>query len=177
MEYREVILVDDDDRAIGVMEKMEAHQKGLLHRAFSVFIINKAGELLLQQRALSKYHSPGLWTNTCCSHPAPGELTTLAASRRLKEEMGIVCPLAEIGTFTYQTEFDNGLIEYEFDHVFVGQCDAIVNPDKSEVEAYKWISIADLDEDVNLHKEQYTYWFHLAYPIAKSWLGYQKNFI
>src|SRR5215475_1033999 len=119
----EVILVDEDDFQVGTMEKMEAHRKALLHRAFSVFIFNTKGEMLLQQRALNKYHSAGLWTNACCSHPAPGESTLDAAEKRLLEEMGFITPLQEIFEFTYKTEFDNGLTEYEFDHVVVGTWD------------------------------------------------------
>src|SRR4249919_2599143 len=114
---QEVILVNEQNEAIGTMEKMEAHRKALLHRAFSVFIFNSKGEMLLQQRALNKYHSGGLWTNACCSHPRPGELIEDAATRRLKEELGFETPLKKIFQFTYQASFDNGLTEHEFDHV------------------------------------------------------------
>ena len=116
----EVILVNEQDEQTGTIEKMEAHRKALLHRAFSVFIFNGKGEMLLQQRAMGKYHSPGLWTNACCSHPRPGEEVETAAFRRLKEEMGIETSLKKIFDFIYRTEFDNGLTEYEFDHVYIG---------------------------------------------------------
>lgn len=116
----QVILVNELDQETGLMEKMEAHEKGLLHRAFSVFIMNDQGDMLLQQRALDKYHSGGLWTNACCSHPLPGEAVEAAAHRRLSEEMGFDCPLRELFQFTYRTEFDNGLIEHEYDHVWTG---------------------------------------------------------
>jgi isopentenyl-diphosphate delta-isomerase len=118
MELQQVILVNDRDEPIGLMEKLEAHQKGLLHRAFSIFIFNSSGELLLQRRSLHKYHSGGLWTNTCCSHPSPAEDILAAAQRRLNEEMGFTAPLEKIFDFIYKAEFDNGLVEYEFDHVF-----------------------------------------------------------
>jgi isopentenyl-diphosphate delta-isomerase len=136
----DVILVDSNDAPIGTMEKLEAHQKGALHRAFSVFAFNGRGELLLQRRAPHKYHSAGLWTNTCCSHPAPGEDTEAAAHRRLQEEMGFDCPITHIGSLTYRTEFANGLIEHEFDHIFIGRFDGqpVLNPE--EADASRWIS-------------------------------------
>ena len=121
MELTQVILVDVNDRQIGIMEKMKAHQQGSLHRAFSVFIFNKKGEMLLQQRALNKYHSGGLWTNACCSHPLPGEETIAAAKRRLQEELGFEIPVEKVFDFVYKADFDNGLTEHEFDHVYVGE--------------------------------------------------------
>jgi len=135
----EVILVDESDKPLGVMEKMEAHRKALLHRAFSVFILNSKGEMLLQQRSVTKYHSGGLWTNACCSHPRPGEDTGQAAGRRLAEELGFTTQLEEVFDFTYKSEFENGLTEYEYDHVFVGYYDEDIHPDPAEVCAYKFM--------------------------------------
>ena len=158
----EVILVDQDDIAIGAMEKLEAHEKGLLHRAFSVFIFNDAGELLLQQRALSKYHSAGLWTNTCCSHPRPGEDTLLAAKRRLKEEMGIECGLEYKMHFIYKTHFENGLTEHEFDHVFFGTHNKEPNINEEEVENYCWTKPAEIKKQLIDEPEKFTSWFKIA---------------
>jgi isopentenyl-diphosphate Delta-isomerase len=163
-----VILVDEQDRQVGTMRKMLAHEKGLLHRAFSVFIFNENGEMLLQQRALGKYHSPGLWTNACCSHPSPEETTIQAANRRLKEELGFSCELREIGSFTYKTPFDNGLTEHEFDHVLYGQFNGQVVANSEEVADYKWITLQRLDELIKANKDEFTFWFHLAYPILKD---------
>ncbi|MBC7914163.1 MAG: isopentenyl-diphosphate Delta-isomerase [Pyrinomonadaceae bacterium] len=171
----EVILVDEEDQQIGVMEKIEAHEKGLLHRAFSVFIMNKNGQMLLQQRALSKYHSPGLWTNACCSHPSPGEYTLTAANRRLKEEMGFSCPLTKIGMFTYKTEFDNGLTEHEFDHLLLGLYDGEVQPDKTEVEDYKWLNMDEIDDALIKGNAHFSSWFKLAFPMVKGWLGLKSE--
>jgi isopentenyl-diphosphate delta-isomerase len=171
MQHSFVILVDREDQQVGVMEKMLAHQKGLLHRAFSVFVINDKKEMLLQRRALSKYHSPGLWTNACCSHPAPNEETSSAANRRLNEEMGFHCELEEINTFSYKSIFDNGLTEHEFDHVFLGTYNGSVLPEASEVAEYKWISFHDLDKILEDDRDQFTTWFHLAYPLVKNWLN------
>jgi isopentenyl-diphosphate delta-isomerase len=156
------------------MEKMQAHQKGLLHRAFSVFILNDKKQMLLQRRALSKYHSPGLWTNACCSHPAPNEETLDAASRRLNEEMGFSCELKNINSFLYKSRFDNGLTEHEFDHVFIGNYNGLVQPEATEVKEYKWISLPDLDQMLQQNKEEFTTWFHLAYPLVKKWLAKAK---
>src|SRR5687768_1222605 len=134
----EVILVNERDEAIGKMEKMEAHRKALLHRAFSVFIFNSNGDMLLQQRADNKYHSAGLWTNACCSHPLPGEETASAAARRLHEELGFSTPLRKAFTFTYRSDFENGLTEHEIDHVFTGIFDGEVFPNESEVKNYTY---------------------------------------
>lgn len=155
----EVILVDENNREIGSMEKMEAHIKGELHRAVSVFIINSKGEWLLQRRAYEKYHSPCLWTNTCCSHPFPGENAESAAARRLVEEMGIKCSLKKLFHFIYKEELDNSLTEHELDFVFVGVSDEIPNPDTSEVDSWKYVSFDWLENDFNLHPESYTVWF------------------
>jgi len=161
--HNDVILVDENDTPIGTEEKLAAHQKGLLHRAFSIFGFNSKGELLIQKRAKSKYHSGGLWTNTCCSHPSPDEETEAAAHRRLKEEMGFDCSMQEVGHLLYKTHFDNGLTEHEFDHILIGSYDGPVervNP--NEAEAWKWVSPQDLLSDMDKNPEAYTYWFKLS---------------
>ncbi|MFP5039685.1 isopentenyl-diphosphate Delta-isomerase [Parasediminibacterium sp. JCM 36343] len=170
-----VILVDENDIAIGEMEKMEAHEKGLLHRAFSVFIFNNKGEMLLQQRALKKYHSGGLWTNTCCSHPMPGEETLAAANRRLREEMGFATPLKKAFDFSYTAQFQNGLTENEFDHVFIGYYDGIIAPNFEEVENHAYRSIERLDASIEATPEFYTEWFLIAYPKLKEWMEEQAK--
>ena len=159
MEKEMVILVNEQDEAIGLMEKMEAHEKGLLHRAFSVLIFNSKGEMLLQQRALSKYHSPGLWTNACCSHPRYGETILEAANRRLSEEMGMQAELTVLTHFIYKAEFDNGLTEHELDYVVKGITDnnPIINPD--EVNDFRWICPADLTKWVRNTPSDFTVWF------------------
>ena len=162
MPKEEVILVDENDIAIGSMEKLEAHQKGILHRAFSVFIFNSNNELLLQRRALTKYHSSGLWTNTCCSHPQPNEDTLAAANRRLKEEMGMQTSLTHKTSFIYKTNFDNGLTEHEFDHVFIGHTDTNPTINPEEVDSYKWISLEELKASIKTNPELYTSWFKIA---------------
>lgn len=160
----QVILVNDNDQQTGTMEKLEAHKKGLLHRAFSVFIFNDKGEMLLQQRALDKYHSGGLWTNSCCSHPMPGEAVDAAAHRRLYEEMGFNCDLHALFRFTYRTEFDNGLIEHEYDHVFTGTYNGNINPDPAEVNAYRFLSTDSISRLLQEQPQQFTSWFILAFP-------------
>lgn len=169
MQEEQVILVNELDSQTGVMEKMEAHRKALLHRAFSVFIFNSKGEMLLQQRALKKYHSAGLWTNACCSHPRPGEETHHAALRRLHEEMGITTPLEKIFAFTYKTEFENGLTEFEFDHVYAGQYDQSIHPNKDEVNDYCFKSLQEVEKDLEVYPQKYTSWFHLAFPRVEKW--------
>jgi len=164
MHIEEVILVNEQDEEIGTIEKMEAHRKALLHRAFSVFIFSGNGEMLLQQRALGKYHSPGLWTNTCCSQPRPGEKVEVAAARRLKEEMGIDTPLKKIFDFIYRVDFETGLTEFEFDHVFTGMYNGPLNPDKQEVNDYCFRSIDDIEEDLKKHPSKYSAWFKIAFP-------------
>ncbi len=159
----EVILVDTTDRAIGRMEKQEAHIKGLLHRAFSIFIFNENDELLLQQRAFHKYHSGGLWTNACCSHPAPGEETIAAAERRLSEEMGFTTALTPLFTFIYHADLDNNLQEHELDHVFAGRYNGPVQPDPEEVADYIWISGDQLITAVEKRPADYTVWFRKIY--------------
>jgi len=158
-----VILVSEVDEQLGLMAKMEAHEKGILHRAFSVFIFNKKGELLLQQRALDKYHSPGLWTNTCCSHQRDGESNIEAGKRRLQEEMGFNCDLKELFWFVYKASFDNGLTEHELDHVMIGyyEDDPIVNLE--EAAAFKWMPLEDVKKDMQLQPELYTEWFKIIF--------------
>lgn len=165
-----VILVDEQDNPLGVMEKMEAHQKALLHRAFSVFIFNKAGDLLLQKRAAEKYHSAGLWTNTCCSHPMPGEAVEEAALRRLEEEMGFSTPLEKAFAFLYKTGFDNGLTEHEYDHVFTGIYEGGIHPDPDEVSAYRYIPMDELLEWVQRAPGDFTEWFKIALPRLEAHL-------
>lgn len=169
MQMEEVILVDEADTPLGKMEKMEAHRKALLHRAFSVFIFNSKGEMLLQRRAAGKYHSPGLWTNACCSHPRPGEETLAAASRRLKEELGITTTLTKLFDFTYRSAYDNGLTEFEFDHVFVGiYDDRDIQPDPAEVSDFCFRSSDDIQTDLQRSPAKYTTWFHLAFPLVSE---------
>ncbi len=171
----QVILVDEQDNPIGLMEKMEAHEKALLHRAFSVFIFNHQGELLLQQRALTKYHSAGLWTNTCCSHPRHNETTEAAANRRLFEEMGFVTSTEKIFDFIYTANFDNGLTEHEFDHVFIGFYEGAIHPNPDEVHSFKYSSLEDIDDQMINSPELYTEWFKIAYPKVKAWWELQKT--
>jgi len=156
-----LILVDEHDRETGTMNKLEAHRQGLLHRAFSVLISNSSNELLIHQRATGKYHSGGLWTNTCCSHPMPGESTLDAAHRRLQEEMGFDCELHPAFHFIYRVELDNDLTEHELDHVFTGVSDAIPYPDSSEVAAYRWIALPALLQEIQEEPGQFTHWFKL----------------
>jgi isopentenyl-diphosphate delta-isomerase len=158
-----VILVDPHDRQIGVEEKMKAHREGKLHRAFSVFVFNEKGEMLLQKRAPQKYHSGGLWTNACCSHPRPGEAIEQAAARRLQEEMGFVCELKKAFHFIYKAELDGGLIEHEFDHVFVGNYDGKVCPNIDEVADYRWLNVQTIKHELEHFQERYTVWFKIAF--------------
>jgi isopentenyl-diphosphate delta-isomerase len=169
MAYTEVILVDEQDNECGKEEKMKAHTTGLLHRAFSIFIFNSKGQMLLQQRALNKYHSGGLWTNTCCSHPSPGEEIEKAALRRLQEEMGFQTGIHKIFDFVYKAGFDNGLTEYEFDHVYVGRYEGVGTFNKDEVLAVCYKSMDDISADLRNHPAQYTAWFHIAFPKVKEW--------
>jgi len=159
-----VILVDEDNREIGVMEKMLAHQKGKLHRAFSVFLFSPTGNILLQRRALQKYHCGGLWTNTCCSHPRPGETLSAAVKRRLQEELSITCTVSKAFEFIYRAEFDNGLIEHEFDSVFIGEYEGPVRPNAEEVMEFQWFDSEDLAKQMQNNAEQFTPWFKIAYP-------------
>ena len=156
-----VILVDTHDTPVGQMEKMEAHLKGELHRALSILIFNSKGEVLLQQRAFTKYHTPGLWSNTACSHPRPGEVSLEAATRRLGEEMGFTTELKESFDFIYRAHFDNSLIEHEFDHVFFGTFDGVPVINPLEANDYKWIKPLELMEDMRSTPEIYTVWFRI----------------
>jgi isopentenyl-diphosphate Delta-isomerase len=172
---QEVILVNERDEPQGAMEKMEAHRKALLHRAFSVFIFNSKGEMLLQQRAKNKYHSAGLWTNACCSHPMPGENIEIAAKRRLKEELGFVTGLKKIFDFTYKHTFENGLTEFEFDHVFAGTYNNFISPDKDEVEDYCFKALDEIHSSLQSHPRKYTPWFHIAFPLVEEWVKKSKE--
>ena len=170
MKKEEVILVNEKDEEVGRMEKFEAHRKALLHRAFSVFIFNKKGEMLLQKRANSKYHSGGLWSNACCSHPNPGEEIMEAALRRLKEELGFQVPLKKIFEFTYKAEFENGLTEHEFDHVYASEYNGLISPNHKEISDYCYKDIIEIKESLKSHPQKYTVWFHLTFPKIEEWL-------
>lgn len=163
-----VILVDEQDNPIGLMEKIEAHEKALLHRAFSVFVFNSKGELMLQQRAAHKYHSPLLWTNTCCSHQRYGETSLEAGVRRLDEEMGFTCDLEKVFWFIYKAPFDNGLTEHELDHVMVGKFEGEPNINPEEVEAYKWMPLEEVKKDIENKPEIYTEWFKIIFKESYS---------
>ncbi|RXK81830.1 isopentenyl-diphosphate Delta-isomerase [Filimonas effusa] len=165
-----VILVDENDCMIGTAGKMEAHRNAMLHRAFSVFIFNAQGKMLLQQRADTKYHSGGLWTNACCSHPRPEEATLVAAERRLTEEMGFTTPLTSVFSFVYQAPFDNGLVEYEYDHVFVGEYNGVIRPDSSEVKDFCFKYAEEIADSLREFPEKYTAWFHIAFPKLLDYL-------
>ena len=158
-----VILVDESDNKIGLMPKMEAHEKAQLHRAFSVFVFNDKNELMLQQSAVSKYHSPLLWTNTCCSHQRDGETSLEAGVRRLEEEMGFVCDIEEVFSFIYKAPFDNGLTEHELDHVMIGKYNRLPIINKEEVEAYKWMTLEKVKEDMAENPNIYTAWFKIIF--------------
>lgn len=159
-----ILLVDENDNEVGYGEKHEVHKKGIFHRAFSIFIFNYQKQLLMQKRESNKYHSPGLWTNTCCSHQRKNELLSEAIHRRLKEEMGFDCQLKEVFTFSYRVEFNPKLIENEFDHVFVGYYDGEITPEPSEVEDYKWMSLEEIKKDMEKNPDKYTYWFKICLP-------------
>jgi isopentenyl-diphosphate Delta-isomerase len=164
MTEEKVVLVNENDIETGLIGKMEAHEKALLHRAFSVFVFNSKNELMLQQRALKKYHTPGLWTNTCCSHPRPGENVNDAAYRRLQEEMGFTCELKKVFDFVYRAPFENGLTEHEFDHVFMGNFEGEPEINPEEVNAWKWIDLEELKKDIHANPSDYTVWFKIAFP-------------
>ena len=163
MKEEEVILVDVNDTPVGTMPKMEAHEKAILHRAFSVFILNKEGQLMLQQRALHKYHSPGLWTNTCCSHQRMGETNLEAGARRLQEEMGFEAPLEELFSFIYKAPFDNGLTEHELDHVLLGHHNAVPEINTEEVASWKWMDLDQVAKEIITMPDQYTVWFKIIF--------------
>lgn len=163
-----IILVDAGDRDVGTATKLDAHRTGALHRAFSVFVFDAQGSLLLQQRARSKYHSGGLWTNTCCGHPRPGEATAAAAERRLREEMGIACPLREAGWFVYRADVGGGLVEHELDHVLVGTSNREPRPDSAEVAGWRRVPVADLRMELVRRPAGFTAWFPRALEVALS---------
>lgn len=158
-----VVLVNENDEAIGIEDKTEAHRLGKLHRAFSVFVVNSAGQLLVQRRALTKYHSRGLWSNTCCGHPRPGETIALASRRRLREEMGFESNLNEVFSFVYRANLEDELIENEYDHVLVGFFDGVPNPDPAEISEWRWLDPARISLDVKRHPQNYTYWFRICF--------------
>lgn len=170
MADEQVILVDEHDRELGAMEKLAAHERGgVLHRAFSVFIVDSSGCWLLQRRAAGKYHFPGLWTNACCSHPRPGEATEAAAHRRLREELGFDCPLAERFQFVYRaTSEAEGLTEHELDHVFTGVFEGDIHPDASEVDEIRWVELPALEREVREHPAAFTPWFQIAFDHVRT---------
>ncbi|MDA9587497.1 isopentenyl-diphosphate Delta-isomerase [Flavobacteriaceae bacterium] len=163
MKEEKVVLVDTEDNPIGTMPKMEAHEKAVLHRAFSVFILNEKGELMLQQRALHKYHSPGLWTNTCCSHQREGEGNIEAGKRRLKEEMGFSTSLEALFSFIYKAPFDNGLTEHELDHVLLGYYKEPPMINLEEVAAWKWMNLDTVAKALEENPEEFTVWFKIIF--------------
>ena len=165
-----VVLVNKNNQPLGTMEKMEAHERGELHRAFSVFVFNSEGQMMLQRRADEKYHSPGLWTNTVCSHPRTGEKITMAAHRRMKEEMGFDCELEEAFSFIYKADVGDGLIEHEFDQVFIGTCDKKPTPNPDEVGDWKYIWTGELYADIENNPDNYTVWFKIAIKQLKDYL-------
>lgn len=167
-----VILVDVNDNELGIMEKMKAHEQGLLHRAFSVFVFNSKGEILLQQRNKNKYHSGGLWSNTCCSHPRPGEKIHDAANRRLMEEMGMKANLSHAFSFVYKSELDNKLTEHELDHVFLGETNSLPKMNQDEVEDYRYVSIDYLQNDIKKNPSHYTEWLKICFD---NLLKFRKN--
>lgn len=169
-----VVLVDENDRDLQLMEKMEAHEKGLLHRAFSVFILNDQDQLMLQRRALEKYHSGGLWTNTCCSHPRDGEPVEQAAHRRLMEEMGFDCPIAKAFDFIYRAELDKGLTEHEFDHLFIGRYNGEPRINPEEVSEWRWMDVEEVRDDLNRNPDKYTAWFRIIFDRFYQNLNLQK---
>lgn len=163
MEEEKVILVNERDEPIGLMPKMEAHEKALLHRAFSVFVFNDNNELMIQQRALGKYHSPGLWANTCCSHQREGETNVAAGMRRLQEEMGFTTSLEDSISFIYKAPFDNGLTEHEFDHILIGRYNQEPEPNPEEVHDWAWMSLEDIKVDMESQPQKYTAWFKIIF--------------
>jgi isopentenyl-diphosphate Delta-isomerase len=174
MKEQQVILVTEKNEPLGTMGKMQAHQQGLLHRAFSIFIFDTKGKMLLQQRAATKYHGAGLWTNACCSHPMIHEKTEAAAQRRLQEEMGFSTQLKEIFQFTYKAEVENGLVEHEFDHVFAGQYEGEINVNQDEVADYAYRSLAEIKKAIREDESKFTSWFRIAFPRIESW--WQKEY-
>ncbi|WP_335966232.1 isopentenyl-diphosphate Delta-isomerase [Galbibacter sp. PAP.153] len=177
MGKEKVILVDENNQQIGLMEKIEAHEKAMLHRAFSVFIFNDEGQTMLQQRAGHKYHSPGLWTNTCCSHQREGETNVDAGKRRLQEEMGFTAELEEVLSFIYHAPFENGLTEHEFDHILVGKYNGEPNINPDEVASWKWMSLKDIQKDMKVNPGDYTAWFKIIFEKFYSHIEEQSETI
>lgn len=175
MNEEHVILVNENDEQIGTMPKLEAHEKAVLHRAFSVFIFNDKNELMLQQRAAHKYHSPLLWTNTCCSHQRVGETNIEAGKRRLQEEMGFVTELKDIISFIYKAPFDNGLTEHEYDHILIGYYNNAPILNEDEVEDWKWMTLDDIKKDIALHPHDYTEWFKIIFDRFYKHINITEN--
>jgi len=169
MTEQNIILVNENDEVVGTAEKMKVHQQGLMHRAFSVFIFDSKGRMLLQQRAKEKYHGAYLWTNACCSHPYPNENVATAAARRLNEELGFTTKLEKIFEFTYHAKVENDLIEHEYDHVFAGEYEAAINPNVGEVMDYSYKEMADIKEAIEQYPEKFTSWFKIAFPKVEDW--------
>lgn len=167
----DLILVDENDRPIGTMEKMEVHKKAILHRAFSIFVFNSKGDMLLHQRANNKYHSAGLWTNACCSHPHKGQETIEAAEKRLHEEMGFTVALKKAFDFTYKAKLDNGLTEHEYDHVFIGDYDGDIYPNEEEVKDFCFVNMNEIKASLQSHPQKYTEWFKIAFPKVEEYLA------
>jgi isopentenyl-diphosphate delta-isomerase len=174
MEEEQVILVNEHDEPIGLMPKMEAHEKALLHRAFSVFVLNSNNEIMLQQRAAEKYHSPLLWTNTTCSHQRDGETNIQAGTRRLQEEMGFTTPLKELFSFIYKAPFDNGLTEHEYDHVMIGYYNDAPQINPEEAESWKWMAIEAVKDDMQASPGSYTVWFRIIFDEFYHFLEQHK---
>lgn len=169
MTDQHILLVNEQDEPVGTMEKMETHRKGLLHRAFSVFIFDGKGRMLLQQRARQKYHGGGLWTNACCSHPYPEEVVAMAAIRRLQEELGFETKLEKLFDFIYRAEVENGLIEHELDHVFTGQFNGMIVPNSDEVADYTFMEMSEIGVSLQRHPHKFTTWFRLIFPKMEQW--------
>ena len=169
MDKQQIVLVNESDEPIGIMKKMEAHEKGLLHRAFSVFIFDANGKMLLQQRAAEKYHGAYLWTNACCSHPLPGEELMVAAERRLREELGFTTELHRIFSFIYKAQVENNLVEHEFDHVFTGQYEGKILPAPGEVSNYYYETMEQIKSEIEATPERFTAWFKIAFPEIEKW--------
>jgi isopentenyl-diphosphate delta-isomerase len=168
-------LTDREGKRIGTMEKMAVHRAGALHEAFSIFVVNSKGEMMLQKRSKRKYHSGGLWSNTCCGHPREDEPLETAVHRRLREEMGFDCRLTEVFSFTYRIKFPNGLIEHEFDHVFLGRYERDPQPSKKEAMDWKWSTLSRIERDIAGLPEVYTHWFKLIFPRVATEIGARKK--
>lgn len=174
---KKIILVDEQDNIIGYEEKLQAHIDSKLHRAFSVFVVNSRGQLMLQKRAIDKYHSGGLWTNTCCSHPLEGESQEKTVHRRLRLEMGFDCPIHHLFKFIYKAPFENGLVEHELDHVYLGIYEGAANPSPAEAEDWKWMDLDEVKRDMQRNPHLYTYWFkHCFRQFSNCYLEHMVRF-